>query len=112
MQGGACGKDHIMARSTAKVILFSRVTVNDKVHQWPTAVFNDHNGAKAYATMIKMAHATSDTKTAVALDGKTPLDDKGKLVAGLRFSIAEVPYDPTPALSDGDLFGEDDKPTS
>ena len=101
-----------MARSTAKVILFSRVTVDGKDHQWPTAVFNDHNEAKAYATIVKMAHTQGDAKAAVALDAKTPLDKNGKLVAGLRFSIAEVPYQPTPALSDEDLFGKDEDATS
>lgn len=100
-----------MARSTAKVILFSRVTVDDKTAQWPTAVFNDHNEAKAFATIIKMAHTNGDAKAAVALDSKTALDKNGKLVPGLRFSIAEVPYQPTPALSDGDLFGEDETKT-
>lgn len=101
-----------MARSTSKVILFSRLTVDGKTHQWPTAVFNDHNGAKAYATMIKMAHSSGDAKSASALDSHTNVDDKGKLVPGLRFSIAEVPYDPTPALSDGDLFTDDETPAT
>jgi hypothetical protein len=101
-----------MARSTAKVILFSRLTVDGKVHQWPTAVFNDHNGAKSYATMIKMAHTSGDVKSAQSLDKHTAVDDKGKLIAGLKFSIAEVPYDPSPALGDGDLFGDDETQTS
>lgn len=101
-----------MARSTQKVILFSRITVEDKTVQWPTAVFNDHNGARAYATLIKMAHNSQDTESAKSLDPKTPVDAKGKLVPGLRFSIAEVPYDPSPSLADGDLFGEDEAPTA
>lgn len=99
-----------MARSTAKVILFSRITVDGKTHQWPTAVFNDHDEAKAFATVIKMAHQSGNVEGAKALDKNTPVDDKGKLVPGLRFSIAEVPYQPTPALSDSDLFGEDEEP--
>jgi len=101
-----------MARSTAKVILFSRVTADGKVHQWPTAVFNDHDEAKAYATIIRVAHKSGDAKSAMALDAKTAVDDKGKLIAGLRFSIAEVPYQPAPALSDEDLFGDDGTPAS
>ena len=101
-----------MARSTAKVILFSRLTVDGKTHQWPTAVFNDHDEAKAFATVVKMAHTSGDVKGAVALDAKTGVDEKGKLVPGIKFSIAEVPYQPTPALSDGDLFGDDETPTS
>lgn len=100
-----------MARSTAKVILFSRIEVDGKTHQWPVAVFNDHDGAKSYATIIKMAHTSGDVKGAKALDKNTPVDKAGKLIAGLKFSIAEVPYEPTPALSDEDLFGKDETPT-
>ena len=100
-----------MARSLNKVILFSRVTVDDKSHQWPTAVFNTHDEAKSYATIVKMAHSQGDAKTALALDPHTAVDKNKKLVPGIKFSIVEVPYQPTPALSDDDLFGEDETPT-
>jgi hypothetical protein len=101
-----------MARSTAKVILFSRLAVDDKSIQWPTAVFNTHDEAKSYATMIKMAHTSGAVETAKSLDPRTALDKSGKFVPGLRFSIVEVPYQPTPALADGDLFGDEDGKTS
>ena len=101
-----------MARSTSKVILFSKLTDGDKTAQWPTAVFNTHEEAKAFATIVKMAHTSGDVKAAQGLDPKTALDKSGKLVPGIRFSIVEVAYAPTPSLSDGDLFGEDETPTS
>ena len=100
-----------MAKSTQKVILFSRVELDGKPAQWPTAVFNDHPSARAYATMVKIAHQSGDVKSAKALDGKTPTDKAGKLVPGIRFSIAEVPYAPTPDLGDDELFGKDEEPT-
>ena len=101
-----------MARSTAKVILFTRVTHDKKVHQWPTAVFNDHDSARAYATMIKMAHSAGNTESARALDAKTAVDGDGKLIPGIKFSIAEVPYAPQPVFSEEGLFDEDTPPTS
>lgn len=101
-----------MARSTAKVILFSRVTYDKKVHQWPTAVFNDHDAARAYATMIKMAHSAGNAESAKTLDPRTAVDGDGKLIPGVRFSIAEVPYSPQPVFSDEGLFDEDTPATS
>lgn len=101
-----------MARAAKSVILFSRVTVDDKTAQWPVATFSDHDAAKTYATLIKMAHANGDVKTAKALDSKTAVDGKDKLIPGMRFSIVEVPNQPSPSLGDGDLFGEEETPTS
>lgn len=100
-----------MARSTAKVILFSKHVVGKIVHQWPTAVFNDLESAKSYATMIKMAHASGDVKTAQTLDPQTPVTEDGKLHDGIKFSIKEVPYAPAPTFADGDLFEGEAKPT-
>lgn len=91
-----------MARSTSKVILFSRVTVDRKVHQWPTAIFNKHEEARTFATLLKMAHATGNADLARKMDPKTALDGEGKLVTGLKFSILEVPYSPAVDLGDDD----------
>jgi hypothetical protein len=101
-----------MARSTAKVILFSRVKDGNKTVQWPTAVFNNHEDAKSFATILSMAHKSGDVKTAQAMDAKTPVDGDGKLVAGLRFSIVEVPYSPAASLAASDMLDSDDTPTS
>ena len=101
-----------MAVSTAKVILFSRVTVDKRVHQWPTAVFNKHDDAKAYATVLGMAHKNGDVPSALAMDPKTAVDGDGKLVPGLRFSIVEVPYSPSASLGASDMFDEPEVPTS
>lgn len=101
-----------MARSTAKVILFSRVTVDKKVHQWPVAVFNNHPDARTYATLVKMAHAAGNVELAKSLDPKTVVTDDGKLADGLKFSIVEVPYAPQPDFSKDDTIESDETPTS
>lgn len=101
-----------MARSTAKTILFARYTIDKANHQYPVAVFNDLESTKAYATMIKMAHASGNVDHARALDPGTPLDKDGKLHPGIRFSIKEVPYAPQPVFGDADLFGDAETPTA
>lgn len=101
-----------MAASTAKVILFSRVIVNKKTYQWPTAVFNKHDDAKSYATVLGMAHRNGDVTAAQAMDKDTKVDSDGKLIPGLRFSIVEVPYSPSASLGAADMFDEPETPTS
>lgn len=101
-----------MAKSTAKVILFSRVTVDRKTLQWPTAVFNDHQAARTYATFLKMAHAAGNKELAVKLDPKTHADAEGNLVPGLKFSIVEAPYSPSPDLGDDDSIETEPPQTS
>ena len=100
-----------MARSTSKVILFSRVTVGKQVHQWPTAVFNDHEEARSFATVLGMAHKSGDVESAKKMDPKTAVTEDGTLVPGLKFSIVEVPYSPSPSVGASDMFEEDPKPT-
>jgi len=101
-----------MARSTFKVILFSRVTVDKRVHQWPTAVFNNHEDAKAYATILGMSHKSGDVTTAKAMDAKTAVAEDGTLVPGLKFSITEVPYSPAVSLGASDMIDSDETPTA
>jgi hypothetical protein len=93
-----------MARSTSKVILFSKVKDGAKTFQWPTAVFNNHEDAKTFATLLAVAHKSGDAKTAVAMDPKTALAEDGSLVKGLKFSITEVPYSPTASFGADDMF--------
>jgi hypothetical protein len=101
-----------MARSTAKVILFSRIKDGNKTVQWPTAVFNTHEDARGFATILSMAHKSGDAKTAQAMDAKTPVDGEGKLITGLRFSIVEVPYSPAASLAASDMLDEPESPTA
>lgn len=101
-----------MAASTYKVILFSRVTVDKKTHQWPTAVFNKHADAKTFATILSVAHKSGDVETAVKMDPRAAVDADGKLVPGLRFSIVEVPYAPTASFGTDDMFDAPDGVTS
>lgn len=101
-----------MAASTRKVILFSRIKDGNKTLQWPTAVFNDHEDAKTFATILSVAHKSGDVKTAQAMDQHTKVDGDGKLVTGLRFSIVEVPYSPKASFGISDMLDEPDSPTS
>jgi len=101
-----------MARSTAKVILFSRITKDKKTAQWPTAVFNNHEDAKSFATILSMAHKSGDAATATKMDAKTVLEDDGTLVPGLRFSIVEVPYSPAASLGITDMLDSDETPAT
>lgn len=94
-------------RSTSKVILFSRVTVGNKVHQWPVAVFTNVTEAKTYAVLISGAHKNADAALAVKLDSQTRLNEDGTLVPGIKFSLTEAPYAPTLADSADELFGPD-----
>lgn len=99
-----------MARSTAKVILFSKVKHENKLHQWPTAVFNSHEEARNFATVLMMAHKSGDAESARKMDPHTALGGDGKLIAGLKFSIVEVPYSPSAAIGSDDIFEDDPKP--
>lgn len=101
-----------MAASTAKVILFSRVVFDKKTYQWPTAVFNKHDDAKAFATVLGMAHKNNDAESAKAMDVNTKTGEDGKLIPGLRFSIVEVPYSPSASLGASDMFDTEETPTS
>lgn len=101
-----------MAKSTYKVILFSRVIVDKKVHQWPTAVFNTHGDAKTFATLMAVAHKSGDVETAKQMDAKTAVTEDGKLVPGLKFSIVEVPYSPEAAINSDDMFDAPESPTT
>lgn len=85
-------------RSTAKAILFSRVTVGKQVKQYPVAVFSDKAGASHYATILHMAHRANDPDAAKKLDPQTPLTDDGKLHTDTRWSVTEVPYQPVADL--------------
>lgn len=101
-----------MAASTAKVILFSRIVDGKNVLQWPTAVFNKHEDARTFATLLGMAHKTGDVETAKSMDVHTKVTEDGKLAPGLRFSIVEVPYAPAAKLAESDMFDEPAKPTA
>lgn len=96
-----------MARSTAKVILFSKVKHEGKLHQWPTAVFNSHEDARNFATVLMMAHKSGDVASATKMDPRTAVNGDGKLIAGLKFSIAEVPYSPSTFVGSDDIFEDD-----
>lgn len=85
-------------RSSSKAILFTRVTVGKRVEQYPVAVFSDKPAATHYATLLHMAHRAGDADAAKKLDPQTPLTDEGKLHSDTKWSVTEVPYQPTADL--------------
>lgn len=84
-------------RSTEKTILFARLTVDRKTHQWPVAVFNTKESAGTYAAYLKMAHSVGHTETVRTLDVNAKVDDNGHLIPGTKFSLQTLPYEPSPA---------------
>lgn len=98
-------------RSLTKVILFTRVTQDKHLYQWPVAAFADMSKAKTHAVLINTAHKTGNVDMAKSLDPQTRVDAEGKLVPGIKFSLVEVPYEPSLADSADDLFA-DEKPAA
>lgn len=101
-----------MAVSTAKVILFGRLVHNKQTYLWPIAVFNKLGDAKAFATVLGVAYKNGDTAGVKAMDRNAKIDDAGVLVPGLRFSITEVPYSPSPSVGASDMFDAEEAPTT
>lgn len=91
-------------KASSKTVLFSRITVNKAVHQWPIGIFANPTSAKTYAAYVKMAHSSGLVELAKKLDPKTRLTEDGKLMPGVKFSIVTLPYEPSP----GDGIGDDD----
>lgn len=98
-------------RSTTKHILYSKVTVGNKSIQWPTGVFANEKSAKEFAGVLNLAHKTGNVDLAMQLDAKTHKTADGKLTPGLKFSLLEVPYEPSVADSSDDLFGDGNSST-
>lgn len=99
-------------RAATKHILFTRVTVDKAVKQWPTAIFPNADAAKSFGSLLNMAHKTGNVELAVKLDAKTALDKEGKLAPGVKFSLLEVPYAPSLAAGDDDPFAEGNSSTA
>lgn len=91
-------------KASSKTVLFSRITVNKTVHQWPVGVFANSTSAKTYAAYVKMAHSSGLVDLAKKLDPKTRVTEDGKLMPGVKFSVVTLPYEPSP----GDGISDDD----
>lgn len=94
--------DHDMAKSASKTILFGTATHDKKTKQWPIAVFNDARSAKSYVTFLRLAYRATDSDAVKVLDPHAFRTEAGGLVAGTKWSIAEVPYAPEPDLESDD----------
>ena len=94
-------------KAANKTILYSRVTIDKRVHNHPIAVFANEADAAAYAMLIMTAHKSGNAEMAKQLDSKTALAEDGTLIPGIKFSRVTVPYAPTLATSGDDLFADD-----
>lgn len=99
-------------RAMTKTILFSRTEQGKTVEQHPVGVFASGDLAKQYAVLINTAHQSGNVDLARQLDKNTSIASDGTLVPGVRFSLAEVPYNPTLAASADDLFAPAQAPAA
>lgn len=99
-------------KAATKTILFSRVTVGKAVKQHPVAVFGRETDAKAYASLIDIAHKTGNAEMAKQLDERTEFAEDGSPHPGVRFALVTVPYAPTLAASSDELFAPESSATS
>jgi hypothetical protein len=81
-------------KAASKTILFARVLVDKRVQLWPVGVFGNDVRARAYFTALKAAHATGDVVLVTKLDPHAKVDSDGKLIEGVKFSLAVVDYEP------------------
>lgn len=89
-----------MAASTSKTILFAKASHNKQTHQWPVAVFNDAKGAKHYVSFLRLARKAGNHDMLSTLDPAAPKVEGYNLSANAIYSLATVPYAPTPAVED------------
>lgn len=96
-----------MPKSTAKTILYCRVQVEKKMHLYPVSVHVNDQSAKNFAAMLYMAYHNGDVDRVKALDPTFPFLSDGKLPTGAKWSIKQVPYEPTFDVTDAGVVEED-----
>lgn len=100
-----------MPKSTAKTILYCRVQVEKKMHFYPVSVHVNDQSAKNYAAMLYMAYQQADATRVKELDPTFPTLPSGDLPTGAKWSIKQVPYEPTFNVAD-DVFELETPPTT
>lgn len=86
-------------KPVTRTILMCRVQTGKKMALYPVAVFPSPERAKGHAAFLHIAYRSGDTETVKHLDPSVPLDEEGKLYPGAKWSVTEVPYDPTADFS-------------
>lgn len=91
-------------KALSKTVLFSRVVIDKRTVIHPVGVFANDKNARSYFTALSLAHKTGDAVRAKELDPAVKMDDAGKLLPNVKFSITEVTYEPDlPVTSAEDL---------
>jgi len=96
--------EHLMAKSLDKTILFGTCKYDRKVYQWPVATFNTPVAAKSYAVFLRLAYRANDESAIKALDPSAHRGEDDAAVKDTKWSLATVPYEPTPDLPDDDML--------
>lgn len=94
----------IMPRSMSKVILFTKVTIDKKIHQWPVATFSNAKDATAFVRALHAAWKSGKAEAVKELDPSVRLTEAGTLPEGAKFATATVPHAPDlPAADDVEI---------
>lgn len=93
-------------KAATKTVLFARIKVGTANHLWPVGVFANDKNAKAFTSLLAMAHTTGNKDLAVKLDPDTRLAEDGTLIKGIKFSIKIVAYEPALAADGTDVAEE------
>lgn len=93
-------------KAVKRTILFTQHKAGGKTVTRPVAVFPNPKVATAFKSLLSVAHASGVVADVQSLDPEVPLDETGKLHAGTKFAILEVPYAPGPETAEttGDTF--------
>lgn len=87
-------------RSTSKYVVFTRSSHEKRTITRPTAVFANTKTAMVYKARLSAAHAAKDVQRVMALDPKAPLTPEGKLHDDTKFTVVELPYEPTEEVAE------------
>lgn len=98
-------------KAATRAILMCRVQVEKQIHLYPVAVFPNGGAGRAYAALLHIAHKTGDHAGAVKLDPKARVKEDKTLWPNAKFSVTEVPYDPSAVSDLSDEFASDPENT-
>jgi hypothetical protein len=101
-----------MAASRTKTILFARAAEGKTVHQWPVAVFNAERDARGYVAFLRLAQKSGNGDLLLQLDPSFRKDESGAVLKDAKWSLAEVPYAPSPDTEDDETESTGTSPVS
>ena len=94
-------------RALTKVVVFARVNIDRKTVQRPVAVFAGQKQALPFARQVLAAYKAKDADALRTLHLDMAIAESGEIHAGLRLSVAELPYNPDGTDDSSDPFADD-----